>query len=94
MDMETVMSMNWSLMIPEFLILGAALLISVMDLMMPKRFDRRVLGWFAFGSILIAIIVLIGLIPLEAGSILYDTFRLDSFAKAFIVICRRKARRT
>lgn len=86
MDMETLMSMNWNLMIPEFIILGAAVIISVLDLCMPKQFARKILGWFAFGSILLAIISLIGLIPMEADSILYDTFRLDSFAKAFKLI--------
>ncbi|OCA88405.1 NADH-quinone oxidoreductase subunit NuoN [Bacillus sp. FJAT-27986] len=86
MDMETLLSMNWNLMIPEFIILGAAIILSILDLCMPKQFGRKVLGWFAFGSIGLAIISLIGLFPLEAGSILYDTFRLDAFAKAFKLI--------
>ena len=86
MDMETLMSMNWSLMLPEFIILGAAIILSILDLCMPRRFGRKILGWFAFGSILIACVALIGLIPAETGSILYDTFRLDSFAKAFKLI--------
>ncbi len=86
MDMETLLSMNWNLMIPEFIILGAAIILSVLDLCMPKQFERKVLGWFALGSIGLAIISLIGLIPLESGTILYDTFRLDAFAKAFKLI--------
>lgn len=86
MDMETFMSINWSIMIPEFIILGAALIISIMDLVMPKSVNRRILGWFAFLSILIAMVSLSALISVGTDSILYDTFRLDAFAKAFKLI--------
>ena len=86
MDMDTLLSFNWSLMVPEFIILAAAVLLSILDLVMPREIGRRVLGWFAFVSVLLALAVVVGLTSAEAGSILYDTFVLDAFAKAFKIV--------
>jgi len=84
--MDTLVSFNWSLMLPEFIILAAAVLLSILDLVMPKGVGRRVLGWFAFVSVLLALAMVVGLTSAEAGSILYDTFVLDAFAKAFKIV--------
>lgn len=84
--MDTLLSFNWSLMVPEFIILAAAVLLSILDLVMPREIGRRVLGWFAFVSVLLALAVVVGLTSAEAGSILYDTFVLDAFAKAFKIV--------
>ena len=86
MDMDTLLSFNWSLMMPEFIILIAAVLLSILDLIMPKAVGRRVLGWFAFVSVLLALASVVGLTSAEPGSILYDTFVLDAFAKAFKIV--------
>ncbi|MEH6943401.1 NADH-quinone oxidoreductase subunit NuoN [Bacillus sp. JJ722] len=83
MDLETLLSYNWGVMMPEFIILGVATLLCIIDLFMPSNASRRPLGWVAISGVLLAIFALIGLIPIETTSILYDTFRLDSFAKAF-----------
>lgn len=83
MDLDTLLSFDWSVMAPEFIILGVATLLSIVDLFMPKHIDRRIIGWLSFAGILAAIVSLIGLFDNDVTSILYDTFRLDSFAKAF-----------
>ena len=83
MDLETLKSFEWGLMAPEFIILIATVLLTLLDLFLPKKFDRRILGWIAFASILVAIAALGALLGEEVGSILLDTFRLDTFAKAF-----------
>lgn len=83
MDLETLLSYQWSAMGPEFIILGVATILSLVDLFAPKTFNRRIIGWFSFAGILIAIAAFLPLLTLEPVSILYDTFRLDSFAKAF-----------
>ncbi len=70
-------------MTPEFIILGVATLLSLLDLFMPKSVNRKVLGWIGFTGILAAIASLMSLLGHGPESILYDTFRLDSFAKAF-----------
>lgn len=86
MDIETLLSFNWGAMMPEFIILGVATALCLIDLFMPAKYSRRSLGWFAIAGVLVAIISLLSLLPLETTSILYDTFRLDSFAKAFKLI--------
>lgn len=83
MDLDTLLSYQWSAMAPEFIILITATILSLVDLFAPRKMDRRFLGWIGFAAILIAIATLINLIGAETVSILYDTFRLDSFAKAF-----------
>lgn len=83
MDLETLLSYEWSLMGPEFIIVIATVILTLLDLFLPKKFNRRMLGWFAFVATLAAIASLLGLLDNQVGSILQDTFRLDSFAKAF-----------
>jgi len=83
MDLETLLAYNWGAMMPEFIILGIATFICLFDLFMPGTMSRRPLGWLAVLGVLLAFFSLISLIPLETTSILFDTFRLDLFAKAF-----------
>lgn len=86
MDLETLLSFEWGIMMPEFIILGVATVITLLDLFMPKGQNRKILGWIGFMGILAAIVSLSGLLDHDVASILYDTFRLDSFAKAFKLI--------
>lgn len=86
MDTETLLSFDWGVMAPEFIILGVATLLSLLDLFMGKDKDRRPLGWIGIVGILVAIGFTISLIGNDVTSILYDTFRLDSFAIAFKLI--------
>ncbi|MGM9926172.1 MAG: NADH-quinone oxidoreductase subunit NuoN [Bacillus sp. (in: firmicutes)] len=83
MDIETLLSFNWGVMMPEFIILGVATLLCLIDLFMPAHTSRRPLGWVAVSGVVLSILVLLGLLSAGTTSILYDTFRLDSFAKAF-----------
>ncbi|MGM0924719.1 MAG: NADH-quinone oxidoreductase subunit NuoN [Bacillota bacterium] len=83
MDMETLLSYKWSVMTPEFIILGTALLLSIIDLFMDNGKNRKWLGWIGFAGIAAAVISLAFMIGAKDAVILYDTFVLDSFAKAF-----------
>lgn len=83
MDLDTMLSFEWGVMAPEFIILIVATVLSLLDLFLPKKVDRKILGWFGFAGIVLAIISLVGLLDKEVTSILYDTFRLDAFAKVF-----------
>jgi NADH-quinone oxidoreductase subunit N len=83
MDLETMLSFKWGIMMPEFIILGVATALSILDLFLPKTTNRKILGWFGFVGILGALASLFSILGHETTSILYDTFRLDSFGKAF-----------
>ncbi|MFD9626106.1 NADH-quinone oxidoreductase subunit NuoN [Peribacillus muralis] len=83
MDLNTMLSYDWGAMMPEFIILGTTMALSILDLFWPVHFNRRKLAWFALTGIILACLSLISLFSFETVSILSDTFRLDSFAKAF-----------
>lgn len=83
MDMETLLSFKWNVMMPEFIILGTALLLSIIDLFIKEDKSRKWLGWIGLAGIAGAILSLALMIGTEDTVILYDTFVLDAFAKAF-----------
>lgn len=83
MSWDTLMQYKWGVMTPEFIVLGVATALSLIDLLMPNEKSRRPLGWFAIAGVIVAIVSLIGLLSVDTTSILYDTFRLDAFGKAF-----------
>ncbi|MDQ0200839.1 NADH-quinone oxidoreductase subunit NuoN [Neobacillus ginsengisoli] len=83
MSFKTLTSFHWSIMTPEFIILGVAAVLTLLDLFMPKKQDRRILGWISIVAILAAMVSVTGLLDQGVTSILDDTFRLDGFAKAF-----------
>ncbi|MFJ7752820.1 NADH-quinone oxidoreductase subunit NuoN [Peribacillus muralis] len=83
MDWNTMLSYDWGVMMPEFIILGTTMALSILDLFWPVHFNRRKLAWLALTGIILAGLSLVSLFSFETVSILSDTFRLDSFAKAF-----------
>ncbi|MTH53997.1 NADH-quinone oxidoreductase subunit NuoN [Bacillus mangrovi] len=82
MDAETLLSYNWLLMTPEFIVLGGALLITVFDLFLPKKADKEWLGWLGLAAVLGAGAALAATAPADTG-ILGESFVLDPFAKMF-----------
>ncbi|MFS1517044.1 NADH-quinone oxidoreductase subunit NuoN [Bacillus sp. SCS-151] len=83
MDLDTLLSYEWGIMAPEFVILGVATLLSLIDLFMGQNKSRKPLAWLGIAGIVVAIIFLVGSFDKDVTSILYDTYRLDSFGKAF-----------
>ncbi|MFT4416367.1 NADH-quinone oxidoreductase subunit NuoN [Fredinandcohnia humi] len=86
MDLDTLLSYEWGVMAPEFIILGVATLLSLLDLFMGKEKDRKLLAWIGIVGIVAAIGFTVALIGNDVTSILFDTFRLDSFSIAFKLI--------
>ncbi|MCA1032085.1 NADH-quinone oxidoreductase subunit NuoN [Bacillus timonensis] len=86
MDLETLLSYEWGIMTPEFIILGVATLLSLTDLFMGPKRDRRPLAWIGIAGIILAIFSLVGFIGSDVKSILHDSFRLDGFSIAFKLI--------
>ncbi|MDP4551575.1 NADH-quinone oxidoreductase subunit NuoN [Alkalihalobacillus macyae] len=83
MDMETLLQYEWNSMWPEFTILLTAVALSLIDLFMNKKKDRSLLIWLALAGIAVAIVCLVLQFDDGVVSILNETYRLDSFAKAF-----------
>ena len=74
MDIETLLSYNWGVMMPEFIILGVATLLCLIDLFMPAKVCRRPLGWVALVGILLSLIVSLGMLSVDTTSILFDSY--------------------
>ena len=58
-------------------------LLSLLDLFMPKKTDRRILGLIGLIGIVIAGIFVLNNTGLKPVSIMADMYRLDSFASGF-----------
>ncbi|WHY72193.1 NADH-quinone oxidoreductase subunit NuoN [Fictibacillus enclensis] len=86
MDLQTLTSMNWGIMAPEFTVLGTALLLSLLDLFMPRQKSRRILGILSAAGIVLASVFLFLQFSHEPASLFHDMYRLDSFSKAFKLI--------
>ncbi|WLD93143.1 NADH-quinone oxidoreductase subunit NuoN [Alkalihalobacillus sp. AL-G] len=83
MNLERLLSFNWEIMAPEFTILIAAILLSLIDLFMPDKASRKPLALLGLAGIIIAIVFGVLQIGDPVSSILMDTYRFDSFALAF-----------
>ncbi len=81
--MKIMLSNEWGIAVPELIITVTILLLLFLDGLAPKTFSRRRLAPLALTGVLIAFVSLLGLLSTGKESILYDTFLLDSFAKAF-----------
>jgi NADH-quinone oxidoreductase subunit N len=86
MDLETLLKIEWSILTPEFIILGVATLLSIIDLFLKKEASRTPLVLFGIVGIVAAILTLFTQFDHPVTSILNDTYRLDSFSKAFKLI--------
>ncbi len=78
-----ILQWQWSAMTPEFIILGTATLLSLIDLIMKDKLDRRVLGWLGLVGIFIAGFFVVRNLGQDPVQIMNDMFRLDSFGTAF-----------
>ncbi|PHB06732.1 NADH-quinone oxidoreductase subunit NuoN [Bacillus wiedmannii] len=81
MDMNTLLSLSWHLMVPEFIILGVAILLSICDLFF--KLNHRYVALSAIAAVILAIVSLITLYGEPTGDILNGSFVLDGFSKGF-----------
>lgn len=80
------MNMDWndlSKMAPELTIFLTAVALSLMDLFLPRTFNRRMLAWWAVLGVGIAFLFSLAEIGSPITTILAGTYRLDSFSIAF-----------
>jgi NADH-quinone oxidoreductase subunit N len=74
---------QWGAMVPEFIVMGTAALLFLLDALWPNQLNRKPLAIIAFTGVMLSIVALINLLQVETVSIWSNSFRLDSFAKAF-----------
>jgi NADH-quinone oxidoreductase subunit N len=86
MDTQTLLSFEWGAMAPEFIILGVATLLSLLDLFLKPSIDRKQFAWLGLAGIIVAFGVLITQLDNPAVQILENTYRLDSFSKLFKIL--------
>lgn len=77
---------DWTVMAPELVIVAAAALLSIIDLLLKERMDRRWLSWIAIAATVAAGVVAFRQLGGPPAEILSDTYRVDDFALAFKLI--------
>ncbi|OYD08024.1 NADH-quinone oxidoreductase subunit N [Paludifilum halophilum] len=74
---------NWTVMAPELIIAGAAALLSIIDLLMKEKQDKRVLASLGFVAVLGALYFTVSRFGQQPYEILGDTYRIDDFGLVF-----------
>ncbi|MFC5451422.1 NADH-quinone oxidoreductase subunit N [Paenibacillus aestuarii] len=76
-------------LLPELTLVVTAIVLSLLDLLMPRRVDRSLIGWLSLiGLAVSAMFVVFQLNPKEAISLLNHSYRVDDFSnlmKLFIL---------
>jgi NADH-quinone oxidoreductase subunit N len=83
MTWKALSEFQWGTMGPEIILIAAALLLLVLELLLPKNVSRKVIGWVGLISVVISFIWLITLYSHEPVNLLFGTFKLDSFSILF-----------
>ncbi|WP_103109782.1 NADH-quinone oxidoreductase subunit NuoN [Brevibacillus reuszeri] len=85
MDVKDIFSYDWSYLLPEFIILGFATLLSLLDLFAGKRLGKQVIGWLSLvGVVLAAVFVFVNVNTLDKPySYMADMIRIDDYGNAF-----------
>lgn len=85
MDVKDIFSYDWSYLLPEFIILGFATVLSLLDLFAGKRLGKQVIGWLSLvGVVLAAVFVFANESSLDKPySYMADMIRIDSYGNAF-----------
>ncbi|GED67528.1 NADH-quinone oxidoreductase subunit N [Brevibacillus reuszeri] len=85
MDVKDIFQYDWSYLLPEFIILGFATLLSLLDLFAGKRLGKQVIGWLSLvGVVLAAVFVFVNVNTLDKPySYMADMIRIDDYGNAF-----------
>ncbi|MFD0695514.1 NADH-quinone oxidoreductase subunit N [Paenibacillus sp. GCM10027628] len=77
-------------LLPELSLIATAIILSLLDLIMPGRTNRAIIGWLSLvGIIISAVFVVLQLNPAEAIGLLNNSYRVDDYSnllKLFILI--------
>lgn len=85
MDVKDIFSYDWSYLLPEFIILGFATILSLLDLFAGKRLGRQVIGWLSLAGVVLAMVfVFVNVNVLDKPySYMADMIRVDDYGNAF-----------
>ncbi|MDF2946765.1 MAG: NADH:ubiquinone oxidoreductase subunit [Bacillales bacterium] len=86
MDLQTLLSFHWDTMMPEFIILISATVLSLIDLFIGRSFSRKFFGWASFIAVVAALVSLISLSDHGVTTILNNSYVFDSFSIVFKAI--------
>lgn len=84
--MERLYAANLTQLAPELTLVGFAVILTLIDLMMPKGQDRRVLGWISILGLAVSAAITISRLGNDSVSLLNDSYRLDDYANVFKLI--------
>jgi len=85
MEVKDIFSYDWSYLLPEFVILGVATLLSLLDLFWGKRLGQAVLGWIALAGVFLSGLFVVNNIQALSEPLSYmgDMMRVDDYGNAF-----------
>lgn len=82
-----LLELNWGLLAPELTIVIVGIILTVADLVMRDKGDRKAFGWISIIGIIIAIYFTIKQLNMtEVQYLLDNTYRVDSFGSLFKLI--------
>ncbi|OCT13119.1 NADH:ubiquinone oxidoreductase subunit N [Paenibacillus pectinilyticus] len=68
-------------LLPELALIATAIILSLLDLVLPNRFSRSIIGWLTLVGIAVsAVFVVLQLNPDEAIQLLNQSYRIDDFS--------------
>lgn len=81
MELKGIHLSDLAYLAPELTLVISAVILSLLDLFMPRRANRSILGWLSLlGVILSAVFVILRLNPVEPIQLLNQSYRIDDFA--------------
>ncbi len=81
-----LLELNWGLLAPELTIVIVATVITIADLVMRGKGDRKMFGWVSIIGIIIAIYFTLQQLHSPVEYLLNNTYRVDSFGSLFKLI--------
>jgi NADH-quinone oxidoreductase subunit N len=83
---QILLDFDLRVMAPELVIVSAAALLSIIDLLLKESRSRKVIGWFGLAAVVLAGVFVAMAFGHEPYQILADTYRIDSFSLMFKAI--------
>lgn len=86
MDQLRLHGSDLAYLAPELTLVISAIVLSILDLLMPKQTSRTVLGWLAIVGVVISAAFIISRLGGETIALLNQSYRIDDFANFFKLI--------